>query len=343
MEYENATVNDLNMQCKREEQVVNISQTIFWRMSTCRRNARTIICALGLAFIAPTESFAAASQQSFESPQAGVTALIKAVKANDVSALRAIFGPEGSKLLSSGDAVADAHSRATFSKAYDEANKVVLESEAQATLVIGKDEWPMPIPLVKYPDGWRFDTVKGEDEILKRRIGRNELETMQVCLAIVDAEREYAARHLDSGGVPVYASRFTSSQGKRDGLYWPAQANEAPSPLGALLANAADEGYAHPGVLRREPYHGYYYRILTGQGEDAPDGARDYLVKGKMIGGFAVIAYPARYGASGVTSFLVNHDGVIYQKDLGQNTKTVAATITTFNPGAGWKKPEQIK
>jgi hypothetical protein len=230
-----------------------------------------------------------------------------------------------------------------FSKAYDEANKVVLESEAQATLVIGKDEWPMPIPLVKYPDGWRFDTVKGEDEILKRRIGRNELETMQVCLAIVDAEREYAARHLDSGGVAVYASRFTSSQGKRDGLYWPAQANEAPSPLGALLANAADEGYARPGVLRREPYHGYYYRILTGQGEDAPDGARDYLVKGKMIGGFAVIAYPARYGASGVTSFLVNHDGVIYEKDLGQNTKTVAAAITTFNPGAGWKKPEQIK
>jgi len=331
------------MQCKREEKVVNISQTIFWRMSTCLRIARTIICALGLAFIAPTESFAAAVHQSFESPQAGVTALIKAVKANDKPALRAIFGPEGSKLLSSGDAVADARSRAKFSKAYDEANKVVLEGEAQATLVIGKDEWPMPIPLVKYPDGWRFDTVKGEDEILKRRIGRNELETMQVCLAIVDAEREYAARHLDSGGVPVYASRFTSSQGKRDGLYWPAQANEAPSPLGALLANAADEGYARPGVLRREPYHGYYYRILTGQGEDAPDGARDYLVKGKMIGGFAVIAYPARYGASGVTSFLVNHDGVIYEKDLGQNTKTVAAAITTFNPGAGWKKPEQIK
>ncbi len=267
--------------------------------------------------------------------------MIKAIKANDEPALRAIFGPEGSKLLSSGDAVADEHSRATFSKAYDEANKVVIESEAQAILLIGKDEWPMPIPLVKYPDGWRFDTVKGRDEILKRRIGRNELETMQVCLAIVDAEREYATRHLDSDGVPVYASRFTSRPGKRDGLYWPTQANEAPSPLGALLANAADEGYARRGVLQREPYHGYYYRILTGQGEDPPNGARDYLVKGKMIGGFAVIAYPARYGASGVMSFLVNHDGVIYQKDLGPNAKTVAATITTFNPGAGWKKPEQ--
>ncbi|MGC2457406.1 MAG: DUF2950 family protein, partial [Gallionellaceae bacterium] len=159
-------------------------------MSTCRRIALTIICAFGLALLAPTESFAA-SQQSFESPQAGVTALIKAVQANDKPALRAIFGPEGSDLISSGDAVADAHNRAAFSKSYDEAHKVVLDGEAQATLVIGKDEWPMPIPLAKYPDGWRFDTVKGKDEILKRRIGRNELETMQVCLAIVDAEREY--------------------------------------------------------------------------------------------------------------------------------------------------------
>ncbi len=335
MECENAMINDLNMQGKREEQAVNISQTISWRMSTYQRIARTIICALGLVFIAPTGSFAAVAQRAFESPQAGVTALIKAVKANNKHTLRAIFGSEGNKLLSSGDAVEDAHNRAVFSKAYDEAHKVVLEGEMQATLVIGKDEWPMPIPLVKYPDGWRFDTVKGEDEILKRRIGRNELETMQVCLAIVDAEREYAAGHLDSDGVPVYASRFTSSQGKQDGLYWPTQANEAPSPLGALLAVAADEGYARPGVLRRNPYHGYYYRILTAQGEGAPDGARDYLVKGKMIGGFAVIAYPARYGASGVTSFLVNHDGVIYEKDLGPNTKTVAAEITTFNP-VGW-------
>jgi hypothetical protein len=335
--------NDLNMLCKREEVAVNISQTIFRRMSTCRLIVRTIICAFGLVFIAPTGSFATASQQSFDSPQAGITALIKAVKANDRAALRAIFGPEGSKLLSSGDAVADARSRAAFSKAYDEASKVVLEGEAQATLVIGKDEWPLPIPLVRYPDGWRFDTVKGEDEILKRRIGRNELETMQVCLAIVDAEHEYAARHLDRDGVPVYASRFTSRPGKRDGLYWPTRANEAPSPLGALLAAAADEGYARPGMLRHNPYHGYYYRLLTSQGEDAPDGARDYLVKGKMIGGFAVIAYPARYGASGVMSFFVNHDGVIYEKDLGQNTKTVAAAITTFNPGAGWKKTEQTK
>lgn len=341
-EMKTAIASDLTRQCKQEEQVVNISQTIFWRMGAYRHIARTIIFALGVAFILPTESVAAA-HQSFESPQAAVTALIKAVKANDKPTLRAIFGPDGSKLLSSGDAVADAHSRAAFSKSYDEANKVVLEGEAKATLVIGKDEWPMPIPLLKYPDGWRFDTLMGKDEILKRRIGRNEIEAMQVCLAIVEAEREYAARHLDSDGVPVYASRFASSPGKQDGLYWPTRTNEASSPLGELLANAADEGYDRPSVLQHEPYHGYYYRILTGQGEAAPDGARNFLVKGRMIGGFAVIAYPARYGASGVTSFIVNHDGVIYEKDLGKNTKTVAASITTFNPGAGWKKSEPIK
>jgi hypothetical protein len=338
---QNAKTHDLNMQCKPEEQAVNILLTIFRLKSTYRRIARIIICALGLAFIAPTGSFAAV-QQSFESPQAGVTALIKAVKTNDEPGLRAIFGAGGSKLLSSGDSVADVRNLAAFSKSYDEANKVVLEGEAQATLVIGKDEWPMPIPLVKYPDGWRFDTAKGRDEILKRRIGRNELDTMQVCLAIVDAEREYASRHLDSDGVPVYTPRFTSSPGKHDGLYWPTESNETPSPLGVLLASAADEGYARPGILRHEPYHGYYYRILT-QGEDAQNGTQSYIVKGKMIGGFAVIAYPARYGASGVKSFLVNHDGVIYEKDLGRNTKAVASAIATFNPGAVWTKLDQAK
>lgn len=334
--------SDFNMQCKREEQVVNISQIKIWSMETCQRVARTVICALGLAFIASTESSAAA-QQSFESPQAGVTALINAVKASDEPALRTIFGPDGSKLLSSGDAVEDAQSRTIFNKAFDEANKIVLEGEAQATLVIGKDEWPMPIPLVKGHDGWHFDTVKGEDEILKRRIGRNELEAMQVCMAVADAEREYASQHLDNDGVPVYASRINSNPGKHDGLYWVAQANEAPSPLGALLAAASDEGYTRPGMLHREPYHGYYYRILTAQGENAPDGARDYLVKGKMIGGYAAIAYPARYGASGVTSFLVNHDGAIYERDLGPDTKTVAAAIRIFDPATSWKKTEAKK
>lgn len=318
---------------------MNISQTILSLVSNYQRRLNIIIFALGLAFIAPTMAFAV-DQLTFESPEAGVSALIKAVKANDEAALRAIFGRKGSKLLSSGDAVADANSRAKFSQSYDEAHKVVLEGKTQATLVIGKDDWPMPIPLVKYQDGWRFDTAKGKLEILRRRIGRNELETMQVCLAIVGAEREYAARHLDRDGVPVYTSRFVSSPGRHDGLFWPVQENETPSPLGTLIATAAEEGYTNPGIFFDQPYHGYYYRILTGQGNDAPDGARDYMIKGKMIGGFAIFAYPARYRASGVMSFLVNYDGVIYEKNLGKNTKIISAAITTFNPGSGWKQSE---
>ncbi len=337
-----AMITDRNMKSKQEEQAVNISQNIYWRMRL-QRIARVLICTLGLVFVGSTDTIAATTQQSFESPQAGITALIAAVKANDTSALRAIFGPKSIQLLSSGDAVADANSREVFLKAYDEANKLEFEGEKQATLIIGKREWPMPIPLVKFAEGWRFDTAKGAEEILKRRIGRNELETIQICLAIVDAEREYATREVDGDGVPVYAARFTSRPGKHDGLYWQTGENESPSPLGALLAAAADEGYTRRGIFRRVPYHGYYFRILTAQGEQAPGGAQDYIVKGKMIGGFAVIAYPARYRVSGVMSFLINHDRVIYEKDLGQNTAAIAAKITTFNPGAGWEKTDQTK
>ena len=305
---------------------------------TCKglRIAQIIICGLALALVSSTISFAA-EQQSFESPKAAVTALIKAIKANDKSALHAIFGAEGSKLISSGDLDEDAHNRAELIKAYDEASKVILDGENQATVLLGKDEWPMPIPLVKLADGWRFDTAKGEDEILKRRVGRNELSAVQVCLAIIDAEHEYAARHLDSDGVPVYTARLTSNPGKRDGLFWPTRNGEAPSPLGALLAAAADEKHARPNMLRHNSFHGYYYRILT-RGNDAPDANQDYLVNGKMIGGFAVIAYPARYGTSGIKSFLVSHNGMIYEKDLGPDTANSAAAISTFNPGTDWNK-----
>lgn len=320
---------------------MKISSATVGRVGGSRQIQRSALLPFVLALFAPMFCLAATPQQFFASPQAGVNALIIAVKDSDEPALRHIFGAEGSKLLSSGDTVEDAQSRSAFGTAYDEANKIVLVGESQATLVIGKDEWPMPIPLVKERAGWRFDTFAGEDEILKRRIGRNEIEAMQVCMVIVDAEHEYAARHLDSDGVPVYASRFTSNEGKRDGLYWPTQGDELQSPLGPLLAAAADDGYAQPGLLRREPYHGYYFRILTGHGKHMRDGARDYLVKGKMMGGFALIAFPAGYGTSGVASFLVDHEGVIYEKDLGQDSQTVAGAITAFNPTDGWKKAEQ--
>jgi hypothetical protein len=297
------------------------------------------ICAVALMVIAPPAIAATAAQKGFASPEEGITALVKAVRANDQPALRAVLGPHGGKLISSGDAVADQHRREAFLKAYDDANKLVHNGDARATLVIGKDEWPMPIPLVRAKGGWRFDTRQGEKEILARRIGRNELAAIQVCLAILDAEREYAALDVDSDGIPEYASKFVSATGRRDGLYWETKAGEPTSPLGPLLAAAAREGYPSAGSGPLAPYHGYFYKILTRQGKDALGGGYDYFVNGKMIGGFAMIAYPARYGASGVMSFVVNHDGVVYEKNLGKNTAALASKMTMFNPDASWKRP----
>ena len=257
---------------------------------------------------------------------------------NDQKRLRSILGAHSRKLVSSGDEVADAHNREAFLKAYSDANRIALDGDAQATLLIGDNEWPLPIPLVKSGARWRFNTRQGEKEILARRIGANELAAIQVCLAIVDAEHEYAAQARAGDGVPHYAARFVSTTGNHDGLYWEPQTDEPPSPLGPLLAAAANDGHAksEPKVLA--PYHGYYYRILTNQGSEAPGGAYDFFVKGKLIGGFAVLAYPARYGASGIMSFMVDHEGAIYEKDLGRKTTEVAARLTSFDPGASWIK-----
>ena len=282
---------------------------------------------------------AAPEQKNFASTEAGSTALVEAIKSNDEVALGSILGPDGSQLISSGDEVADTQSREAFIKAYNDAHKLVLQGDTQAILVIGKDEWPMPIPLVKSQGGWRFDTMRGTKEILDRRIGRNELNAIQVCLAIVDAERDYVAKDPDGDGIPEYASKFVSTPGKHDGLYWETSSEEPPSPLGPLLAAAARDGYANSESSSLEPYHGYFYKILTKQGKDAPGGAHDYLVNGQMIGGFAVIAFPARYGASGIMSFIVNQDGVVYEKDLGENTAAMASQMTTFNPDPSWKRP----
>ncbi|CAG0937872.1 hypothetical protein GALLN_00029 [Gallionellaceae bacterium] len=288
----------------------------------------------------PLSFAAAAEKMNFASPEAGVTALAEAVRLNNEPMLRAILGYQAGKLISSGDAVADERGRNGFLQAYDEASKIVRENDTRATLVVGKDEWPLPIPLVKSKLGWGFDTRQGEKEILGRRIGRNEMAAIQVCLAIVDAQRDYAAQCIDTKGVPEYAPRLVSTAGKRDGLYWETKSDERLSPLGPLLATAASEGYVGAGSKPLAPYHGYYYRMLTSQGKDAPGGAHDYIVKGRMIGGFAVIAYPARYGASGVMSFMVNQDGVVHEKNLGKNTATIASKMTTYNPDASWQRVE---
>ncbi len=299
---------------------------------------RQLIC-LCMLLVSTQMAVAQSSwQKSYASPEKAVAVLVEAVKSGNKSKLRYLLGSHGDKLISSGDVVADKHGRATFIKAFGEANRIVFEGDAKAVLVIGKKDWPFPIPLVRNDNTWKFDTVQGEREILNRRIGRNELEAIQVSLAIVDAEREYAALHPDGDGVTKYASRIVSTPGKRDGLYWQTKPDEPQSPLGPLLAAAAGEGYTPVKSLELAPYHGYLYRILAAQGKDAPGGEYEYFIKGKMIGGFAAVAYPARYGASGIKTFAVNHDGVVFEKDLGQDTATVASEISLFNPDTTWTR-----
>jgi hypothetical protein len=279
------------------------------------------------------------TQPRFPSPEAATTALVEAIKADDKKTMLRILGPDAQPLISSGDEVADRQSRERFVRAYEEAHRLVDVPARKLVLAVGKDEWPMPIPLVQDAAGWRFDTAQGKEEILTRRIGRNELSAIQVCLAYVDAQREYYV--MGPGGDPLlqYAQKFRSSPGKRDGLYWDARAGEPPSPLGPLVAKAQSAGYP---TTRSgggpTPYWGYYYRILKAQGPHARGGAYDYVVRGHMIGGFALVAYPAEWGASGLMTFIVNHEGIVYQKDLGLKTRVIAQAMTTFDPDDSWNR-----
>jgi hypothetical protein len=283
-------------------------------------------------------------QKTFKSPEEAVKSLMDAVKSNDTKEMLAIFGPAGKEIISSGDKVADQAGIEHFIKDYEEMSRLEKETDKKVTLVVGKREWPFPIPIVKKGETWVFDTMAGKEELLNRRIGRNELNTIQTCLAIVDAQREYAFRTRDSGGIPEYAKKFISSPGKTDGLYWAAKEGEEQSPLGSLAARAAEEGYKDrkPGD-KPAPYHGYFYKILKAQGKNAPGGAYDYVINGKMIGGFALVAFPAEYGASGIMTFIVNHDGVVYQKDLGKETGKIASAMTKYDPDKTWKKVEEQK
>jgi len=280
-------------------------------------------------------------QQSFGSPQSAVAALTAAVSAEDApSRLLGILGPQGEKLVSSGDAIADQRARERFAKSLSTAHKIEMASGDRAILVIGERGWPFPIPIVRRGGTWRFDTAAGAQEILDRRIGRNELGAIEVCRAHVDAQREYATKDRDGDGILEYATRFRSSPGQRDGLYWPVEQGEEASPMGPLMASAQAEGYfTHklPG-RKRNPYHGYFYRILTRQGNDAPGGAYDYIVRDNMIGGFALVAFPARYGASGIMTFIVNQDGIVYQKNLGPDSEAMARQMTEFNPDQSWQR-----
>jgi Protein of unknown function (DUF2950) len=277
---------------------------------------------------------AANAQQSFKTADEAADALVSAARAGDRKGLLTVLGRDGADIVSSGDPVADTSARNRVVEAYDAKHQVVMEGADKAVLVIGREDWPFPIPLVRKDGTWRFDTAAGREEILYRRIGRNELNAIETCLAYVDAQQEYAERGIAGSG--VYAQRIVSQPGKKDGLYWPAQSSADESPLGELAASAAAEGYR--AGQQRAPYHGYYYKVLTRQGPNAPGGALDYVVRGNMIGGFALVAYPAEYRTSGVMTFLVNHQGNVYEKDLGPDTARIAAGMTTFNPDNTWRR-----
>ena len=297
--------------------------------------ALAAVAAPGAASAAPAKP-AKPAQEHFATAEAAADALAAAIAAPGNAPLLAILGPKAKPIVDSGDAVADANARKRFGEGWAAFHVVNMEGDSRAVLDIGDDRWPFPIPIVKEAAGWRFDTDAGDDEILARRIGRNERSAMQACLAYVDAQQDYYRMDPDKDGLLHYANRVASTPGKRDGLYYETKEGEAESPLGPLFAAAKGEGYK-PGSTKGIPYHGYRYRILTSQGPHAKGGAYDYVAKGQLVGGFALVAWPATWGVSGVMTFLVNHEGVIYEKDLGPDTDKAVAKIKRFDPDDSWK------
>ena len=287
----------------------------------------------------PAKSRADVVQPTFATPDEAAAALVAATRAADRKAIFSIIGPGSAKWLPSGDATDDHENWTRFLSAYEQKHAINQEPEGKATLVVGEGDWPFPAPLVRQNNVWRFDAQSGREEVIRRRVGRNELDTMQTLLAVVDAQREYASGDLDGNGFHDYARRFISTPGKRDGLYWAVAESETPSPLGPLVGEAA--GKIHPKngkVSGTGAYHGYRYRLLEAQGKAAPGGAYDYRVGNKLIGGFAVVAYPEKPGVSGVMTFMVSHDGVLYEKDLGIQSEKLALGMRRFNPDSTWRK-----
>jgi hypothetical protein len=279
-------------------------------------------------------------QQDFVAPDKAAAALVAALRADDQKAILQILGPDGEKLIHSGDPVADRRGRERLVTAYDKAHRVQVEGTGTATLIVGSESWSMPIPIVKAGDRWRFDTVASAQKIIDRRVGRNELSVIEVCRAYVAAQREYSSDERLGNGRHEFAQKFESGPGQHDGLYWEAAPGAPQSPLGPLVANARAHGYgdeAHG--WEPSPYHGYFYRILTRQGSHAPGGAKDYVVGGHMTAGFALLAFPARWGDSGIMTFIVSKDGIVFQKNLGPDTEHLAREINEYDPDPGWTPP----
>jgi hypothetical protein len=273
-------------------------------------------------------------QKTFSSPEDASHALVTAAQNNDEKAMLDILGADGKQIVSSGDDAEDAESRANFVKKYQEMHRLVKEADRSTMLYIGAENWPTPIPLVSKGGAWYFDTDAGKQEILYRRIGRNEMSTIRVCQELVAAQKEYSADHKE------YAQKIFSDEGQSNGLYWKASGDHL-SPIGPLVAAAVTESYAASRDGAPTPYRGYYYHVLVRQGKNAPGGAKAYIVNGKMTGGFAFVAYPAEYRSSGVMTFLVNEDGVVYQKDLGKRTGALAKAMKDYNPDSSWRKSEE--
>ena len=295
------------------------------------------LAAVAVLLIFPTRSVAQQpGQKTFSSPEDASNALFTAVQNDDEKALLDILGPDGKQIVSSGDDTEDAESRANFVQKYLEMHRLVKEPDGTTTLYIGAENWPTPIPLVNKGNLWYFDTEAGKNEILYRRVGRNELSAIRVCQELVAAEKEYhSAQHNE------YAQKIFSDEGQHDGLYWKAAEGEPESPVGPLVASAfaGDTAKSQEGVPT--PYRGYYYRMLTRQGKNGPGGAKSHIVNGKMTGGFAFVAYPAEYRSSGVMTFIVSEDGVVYQKDLGKKTDVLAKAMKEYNPNSSWQKAEE--
>jgi hypothetical protein len=289
---------------------------------SARKTLMSAVVMVCFGLLVPGGGFA---QQAYDSPEAAAEAFVRAVATSDPEALRTVLGADWKSLIPIDNI--DREDVNAFLAARYKAEKIVAESESRARLAVGPKEWTLPIPIVKKGDAWRFDTKAGADEIRTRTIGRNELSTMQAALAYYDAQKEYALEDRNGDGVLEYAQRLLSSPGKKDGLYWAAAPAEEQSPLGPLF------GKDEPGT----DYHGYYYKILKGQGRHAPGGAHDYRIKGRMTAGFALVAWPVRYGETGVMTFIVNHDGQIYEKNFGPDTDNIARRMALFDPGAGWR------
>ena len=279
-------------------------------------------------------------QTAFDSPEQAGEALVAAVQSGDTSQMLRVLGEDAKPVVASGDPVDDGNKRSEFLAAYAAGHRWVTETPEAATLRVGDNDWPFPFPLVNDNGRWSFDTSFGIEEILDRRIGENEIAAIQASLAYVDAQREYYWWNPDGESMLHYARTIVSAPGKKDGLFWETADGERPSPLGELFAQARAEGYLRDTEIRLAPYYGYQFHTLRSQGEHAAGGAYDYLVDDHMIGGFGLVAWPAERGVSGVMTFIVNHDGVVYSKDLGPDTGKLAAAMTSFDPDDSWKREE---